>query len=225
MITAVRTGEIPFDAAFHMNFFEFLQSDPDFADLFNRFMGNSTAATADAVAESYDFSGARTIVDVGGGNGRLLRTILKHYSGPTGTILDAAMLRKQAESRIESDGLLGRCTFVEGDFFGEIPKGADLYLLKSVIHDWDDSRAIQIFRNCRNAMTATSAVLIVEGIIDPVKPAMNVLMGDIVMLTMAPGRERTIDEFESLLQKAGLRLEQTISTPASVTIMKALPQP
>lgn len=223
MIAGIRSdGTIPFDHTFGMDFFEYLKNNPGFADLFNRFMGTVTSKVSNAVADAYDFSAARTIVDVGGGNGELLRTILKRFPDGSGTILDAPILKKQVESRIAADGLQGRCKFEPGDFFQKVPPNADIYLLKSVIHDWDDARAETILRNVRNAMSDSSALLVVEGIINPVEPSMDVVMGDIIMLTMAPGKERTIAEFESLFHKVGLQLTQTIRTSAAPTILKTV---
>lgn len=220
-----RTGEPAFDHANGIDFMACLVADPDFGDRFNRFMSEVTERVAPtvvrAVAGRHDLDTAKTIVDVGGGAGALLRAVLLAHPHAYGTVVDVEVVRAQAETAIRADGLDGRCAFVAGDFFGELPAGADVYLLKSVLHDWDDDRALTILGNCRDAMGPHSRLLVVEREVDDAGAVpFDIVMSDLIMLTMGPGRERTVAEYGSLFDRAGLRLTSLTATGAGPSVLE-----
>ena len=165
-----------------------------------------------AVAEAYDFSGIGTLMDVGGGHGYLLATILKANPVAPRHPLRYAGGDRGARARLEAEGLTDRCRVAAGDFFATIPEGADACILKSVIHDWDDERATTILRNCRRAVGPGGRVLLAEMVIPPGNdPHVGKLL-DLEMLVMVGGRERTEAEFRDLLAAAGLRLARVVPT-------------
>jgi O-methyltransferase domain len=223
LIDTVRTGQPAFDAAFGRDFFEYLFEHGDFNELFNDFMGGVTDAAVAAIIPAYDFTGIRTIVDVGGGNGALVRAALRANDWLEGTITDMANLTQQAEGAIAHDGLGDRCRFIVADFFEYVPEGADAYFLKSVIHDWDDERALRIYSTVRRAMRDDSRLLLVEALNDPATVQPDVIMGDLIMLTMASGRERSEAEHREMLGQSLLRLERVIPTASGSSILEVWP--
>ena len=223
LIDTVRTGQPGFDLAHGNDFFVYLENHDDFNALFNDFMGGVTDAAVAAIIPAYDFADVRTVVDVGGGKGALVRAALRANDQLEGTITDMHILTWQAEDAIARDGLTARCRFVEADFFEFVPPGADAYFLKSVIHDWDDERAARIYSTVRGAMRDDSRLLLVEALNEPDTIRPDVLIGDLIMLTMAPGRERSEAEHRDLLSRAGLRLERIIPTASGSSILEAWP--
>ena len=172
-------------------------------------MADFTAFVAMAVAASYNFSGLHTVVDVGGGNGTLLAGILKATPELRGVLFDLPHVAARARDRLAEHGLLDRCSVVGGDFFEEVPRGADAYLLKHVIHDWDDASARRILETCRRAMAPGSKLLIVEGVypvrIDASRASRSAASNDVNMLVCTGGRQRAEVEFRELYERAGLR--------------------
>jgi O-methyltransferase domain len=200
ILDTVRTGTPGVDIAFGMGLFEFLAQRPGDAATFDAAMSERTAAFAPSVAESYDFSGLRSIVDVGGGQGTLLTQILRRHSRLHGTLFETAAVIARA------GGVPDRCELLAGDFFEQVPPGADCYLLANVLHDWDDKRAVAILRNCRQAMASGGRVLIIERLIpDEPGDAVPTLLSDINMLVITGGQERTNAEYAGLLAGAGLK--------------------
>jgi hypothetical protein len=207
ILHAVRTGQPGFDAAHGMSLFEYLAGHPEDAAVFDAAMLERTAAFAPSVAAGYDFSEARTAVDVGGGRGILLAEILRGNPHLQGTLLELPDVAAGAGAVLAEAGVTDRCEVVAGDFFDGVPAGADCYILANVLHDWDDARAAEILAGCRRAVTGHGRVLIVERLIpdDPAQ-AVPVLLSDINMLVLSPGgRERTNAEYAALLRAAGLR--------------------
>jgi len=216
------TGQPAFDHAHGIDFMAYMIADADFADRFNEFMSEVTERVAAAVVADADFADAKTAVDVGGGAGALLRALLHAHPGVQGTIVDVALLREQAERSIAMDGLGDRCVFIAGDFFQELPTDADVYLLKSVLHDWDDDRALAVLATCRAALGEHSRLLIVESAVpDGSAVPFDVAMGDLIMLTMGTGRERTLAEHTALLERAGLRLRTVTPTGQGPAVLEA----
>jgi hypothetical protein len=219
LLQTVKEGGTAFEHALGTDFASYFLASPEFAAVFNAFMGGVTAHVAPAVVSAYDFSDVRSIVDVGGGNGTLLRAILRANPGISGLIYDLPHVEVQAEQNIAIDNLAGRCRFVAGDFFKNVPIAADAYLLKSVLHDWDDEACVSILRSCREAMRPDSRVLIVER---PLSMDPEVVMSDLTMLAMVPGgRERTEAEYRRLLEQAGLQLTRVVPTHGGVNVFEA----
>jgi hypothetical protein len=220
----LRTGETALDHIFGGNWIEYLAAHPEVAAIFNDGMTGLTSQVAAAVCAGYDFGSCRTVVDVGGGNGHLLAAILQAYPDLRGILLDLPHCRDGALQHLASAGMAGRCAFVAGDFFTTVPTGADAYLLKWIIHDWDDSRGIAILRACRRAMAPGSRLLVIERLIPPGnEPAPDAVFGDVAMLVHTGGRERAEAEYRALLEAADLRLARTVATTTPYSLLEAVP--
>jgi hypothetical protein len=207
ILETVRTGKPGMDIAFGMGIFEFLAQRPDCAVTFDAAMSERTAAFASSMADAYDFSDIRSIVDVGGGQGTLLAEILRRHTHLHGTLFETADVAVRAAAVLDEADLADRHEVLAGDFFEQVPRGADCYVLANVVHDWDDQRAIDILRNCRQSMVRGGRVLIVERLIpDPPGDAVPTLLSDINMLVITGGQERTNAEYANLLAGAGLRI-------------------
>jgi hypothetical protein len=206
ILHTVTTGTPGFDTACGMGIFDYLAQHPENAAAFDAAMSERTAAFAPSVADTYDFSAIRAVVDVGGGKGTLLVEILSKHTHLTGVLLETPPVAARADAVLDAVQLADRCQVLAGDFFQQVPHGADCYLLANVLHDWDDARAIQILRNCRRAMANGGRVLIIERLIpQDDSDAVPVLLSDINMLMLTGGRERTNAEYSELLHAAGLQ--------------------
>ena len=218
LLYSVQTGEPAFEQVFGAPRFQWLGSHPEQAALFQRAMIAMSQGTNEAVANAYDFSASRCVADVGGGHGQLLSTILARNAHLTGILLD--LPAGVAAARTGTGGALPRSELIEGDFFESVPS-TDTYILKKVIHDWDDERAAIILKNCRTAMTANGKVLVAETIIPAGNDPHPIKVLDVTMLTVPGGLERTEGQFAKLLSVAGLRLERVIATKAPISILEA----
>src|SRR5262249_18127073 len=158
------------------------------------------------------------VADIGGGNGGLLSAILARYPNISGLLFDLAPAIDAAKAG--KGGALPRCEFVIGDFFDKIPVGADVYILKLVLHDWNDDDVYQILTRCRNAMSSTSRLLIIEGLVEPHDEMSLTTLTDITMLINVGGRERTQIESEKLLERSGLRLQKICPTESALYILE-----
>ncbi|GLZ14553.1 methyltransferase [Actinomadura sp. NBRC 104425] len=203
---AVRTGEYVWEQVTGETTFEYFARNPELSATFNAAMAEATRNVAPALVKAHDFGRYRTIADLGGGNGTLLAAILSAVPGPKGVLFDLPAALEHAGRTLEEAGVADRCEVVAGDFFQAVPEGADAYVIKSVIHDWDDEKAAALLRTCRAAMTPAARVLIVEPVLPPlVTPELHAaLMSDVNMLLTTGGRERTEAEFRDLLASAGL---------------------
>src|SRR5438552_3381035 len=184
-------------------------------------------ARATAVAATCDFAPVRAVVDVGGGDGALLTGILGQSPALRGTVFDLPRVADGARRRIAAAGLGDRCEFVAGDFFQAVPAGGDAYILKHVIHDWDDRRARGILENCRRAMGSHGKLLIVEGVypprIDQSAPGRGAAANDVNMMVCTGGRQRSEAEFRQLFEDAGFTLTRIVPTPAMSSIIEGVP--
>ncbi len=221
---SVRTGQPALHHVFGKGSFEYLEEHPEEAAIFDDAMAGFTAFVAVAVAGAYDFSPFRTVVDVGGGNGALLTGILNAYPALRGIVFDLPRVAEGARAKIAAAGLADRCDVASGDFFETVPSGADAYLLKHVIHDWDDARAAAILRTCHRAMAPRGKLLIVEGVYPPRVDRSVVGRGaarnDVNMLVCTGGRQRSEAEFRSLYDAAGFELVRIVPTPATASVIE-----
>jgi len=226
LLYSVETGDPAFNRVFGMDTFSYMAMHPDEAANFDKAMSGFTGQIAIAVAAAYDFSTFRMVVDVGGGNGTLLAGILKANRTLRGSLFEQPHVAERARELIRDSGLGDRCDVLGGDFFREVPGGGDAYILKHVIHDWDDERAKAILESCRRAMDPASKLLIVEGVYPPRIDASDESRGaasnDVNMLVCTGGRQRSEDEFRSLFHAAGLRLTRIIPTPARVGVIEGV---
>jgi hypothetical protein len=176
-----------------------------------------------AILDHYDFSSCTSVVDVGGGSGRLLAEILKKHPSLRGAVFDLPRAVEGARALLGREGLSGRSECVGGDFFEAVPAGADLYLLKCILHDWDDAAAVSILQNCRRAMTNDARLLLCEAVIPEGNDACPGKLMDVNMLAIHGGLERTRAELAALLDEAGFALTDVIVTGSTVDLVEARP--
>lgn len=204
-------------------------ADPEVGPVFNRGMVAMSAYISPSVIEAYDFDSLSTIVDVAGGRGRLIADVLRAMPHLRGTLLDLPATREGAEDLLAAAGVRDRCEIVSGNMFEDIPAGADLYMMKTVLHDWDDEKSIAILKKCREAMTdrPDARLLIVEQILpERVEPGFNAQMhvlADLNMMVRTGGFERTADAFAELLASSGMRLTRVIPTRSFFSLIEARP--
>ena len=223
LLHSIRTGSTAFTSVFKSGLFGYLQHTPEAAETFNKGMSDVASMLAYAVLLAYDFSGISSLVDVGGGHGTFLRTILQFNPEMKGTIFDLHSTIEQARQYFNGEPCGDRIAVIGGDFFHSVPEGADAYVLCGVIHDWDDDSAIQILRNCRLALNRNGRLLLVEVVMpDDDRHCFSKLL-DLKMLVMTGGRERTRAEFAVLLKTAGYSLTRIIPTLAPQSVLEAIP--
>jgi ubiquinone/menaquinone biosynthesis C-methylase UbiE len=223
ILHTIQTGETAFEHVFGKNIYAYLAETPALATLFDQAMSGLVAQVAEAVAIAYDFSPFRHIVDVGGGKGVLVTAVLKQYPQLTATLLDLPQVIAYARQPIEVAGLADRCGLVSGDFFQAVPAGGDVYLLSTIICNWDDGHATTILKNCRRAMAQESKLLLVEIVIPPGNiPSPGKLL-DLQMMMITGGRDRTAAEYRALLAAAGFTMTQVIATASERSIIEAIP--
>jgi hypothetical protein len=221
---SVTTGDPAFDHAFGKPLFEYLEQHPEAAAAFDDGMTASSAAQSQAVVDAYDFAGIGTLVDVGGGHGMLLATILKHHPSAQGVLFERPQVAAGAGRVLDAAGVRDRVDVQSGDFFAHVPTGGDAYIMKRIIHDWDDARAVQLLRNCRAAMVPGGKVLVVDAVLDESPSALYGKLLDMEMLVLTPyGKERTGVEFRQLFREAGLRLTRIVDTSSPLKVLEARP--
>jgi hypothetical protein len=198
-----RTGEPAFARVHGSPMFEWLAEHPDEAAIFTEAMAAGAAVRRKPLL-SWDWSEVSTVVDVGGGNGLTLASLLARQPTLTGIVFDLPHVERDARKMIEGAGLGDRCQFVAGSFFDGVPPAADVYVLSAILHDWDDGHASSILRSIQEAMTPTSRVLVSDAVIAPGNEQDNAKVLDLMMLVALGGRERTEDEWRTLLSRNGL---------------------
>ena len=227
LLYSVRTGGIAFEHVMGCDTWTYRATHPDSAKDFDEGMASFINAHNAAVAANYPFAGLRKVVDVGGGDGTLLCTLLAANPAMQGVLFEQPRVLEKAKQRIAAEGLATRCKIVAGDMFEAIPPGGDVYILSRVLHDWDDQRAIAILKNCRKAMAPEAKLLLVERVIPPRienSEAMRVLVvSDLHMMVMNGGRERTEAQYGELFAAAGLNLTRVISTGGAMSVVEAAP--
>ncbi len=223
MLYSVQTGQPAFEHIHGQPLFDFLHDHPTGAAQFNEAMSGYSGQEARAILAAYDFSGVTTVVDLGGGHGALLEVLLRNHPHLCGILFDRAPVVAGAQRRLADAGMLARATCVAGDFFAEVPSGGDLYVLKSVLHNWDDAAALRILRRCRQAMAQQACLLVVERVVPLGNIAAEAKLFDINMLVVAGGQERTEREYDALLQAAGFKLTRVIPTCSPHRLIEAVP--
>lgn len=227
LMAGVQTGRPSFERGIGLDPFAEFAQNAEASRNFNRAMSEGTLRETPGILGSYDFTQFGTLVDVGGGDGALLGSILSATPGLQGIVFDTAAGAAEAGNRLSGLGVVDRCQVVEGDFFESVPEGADAYIMKSVIHDWDDEKCVTILSNCRQAMKADGKVLIVEPVVpETVKPSfalLGVVMSDLNMLVNTGGKERTEEEFASLLRSADLEPGgvSRLPKPSTLSVIEA----
>ena len=220
LMHSVKTGGIAFDHAFRMPVWKFFEQNPENAKTFNDAMTGMTLAMNEAVLASYDFSSIGKIIDIGGGHGSLLASILEATPKAKGVLFDAPPVIEGAKRRFASEGLTNRCELVAGDFFKSVPPDGDAYILKWIIHDWDDERSIAILKNCHRAMAKDGKLLLVEAVVPPGSEPHFSKFIDLNMLVMTGGRERTENEYRTLLTASGFELSAITPTHSPLSVIE-----
>ncbi|HZU37688.1 MAG TPA: methyltransferase [Gemmataceae bacterium] len=208
LITAVQEGRTPVEDYLGKPLFDYLSEQPELRELFHAGLAETKPNVAAAIARDFEIEDNCTVVDVGGGQGTLLAAILAAHPRVQGILFDRAEVLQKASAGLT--GVLDRVQLCSGDFFQSVPRGGDLYLLSWILHDWDDERATTLLKNCRNAMEAGrpgTRLLIIEALAPDrvTRPSLAVEL-DLAMLVLTGGQERTAQEYQALLQAAGLRL-------------------
>jgi O-methyltransferase/methyltransferase family protein len=222
LLRGIRSGEPAFNHVYGMDLFTYLGHTPMARTTFNEGMAEVTSLVSLALLASYDFSAFSQIVEVGGGYGSLIRAILTANPALTGVLFDSPQIIESAKGYISNVELNGRCQAVGGNFFDSVPRGGDAYILKNVIHAWDDSHGVVILRNCRRAMAENGKVLLVEMLL-PLDGAVSLQsLMDLNMLVISGGRERTEPEYREILATAGLRITKIVPTISPYSVIEAV---
>jgi len=216
-------GETGYQHLFGLSLFDYNKQHPEHATLFHNMMTEWTASVAPTVAAAYDFSATQTLVDVGGGHGQMLASILQTHPTLYGVLFDLPNVVKGAPPLLEGAGVANRCEVIGGDAFTAVPAGYETYLLSRVIHDWDDERAMALLSRCHQAMQPRGKVLLVERVIlTGSTPQVLVLESDVQMLVVAGGKERTDAEYRALLSAADFEVTQLIPVLTPFYMIEAM---
>jgi hypothetical protein len=225
LLHSVRTGGTAVEVVRGRPVFDYLDTNPTYATVFNDAMTGVSSVAIEMAVPRYDFSDRTLIVDVGGGHGALLAAVLARAPQARGVLFDLPTVVDGAAARLQAAGVAQRCAVTGGSFFDAVPDGGDAYLLKTVIHDWDDEQSIDILRNVRTAIAAHGKVLLMELVLPEGAPPHPGMLLDLEMLVHAGGRERTAAEYGDLLSRAGFRLTRVIPTAGPLSIVEAVPAP
>jgi O-methyltransferase domain/Dimerisation domain len=210
LLHSVRTGENAFKDVHGMDVWQYRAKHPEVGAIFDRAMTHVSRGGTEVVLSAYDFSGFSHIVDVGGGHGALLAAILNAYPQAHGTLFDQPQVVSGARGNLQQRKVADRCDIVGGSFFEAVPQGGDIYLMRYVIHDWEDDEAIRIMKTCRRAMREAAKLLLVERIVAPPNEQPATKFSDLNMLVAPRGRERTRDEFADLFANSGFELTRVV---------------
>jgi hypothetical protein len=213
LLRTVRTGEPAFERWHGMSFFQHLSQNPEHALIFDRAMDIVARSSASTAATACDLERAKTVVDVGGGRGALLGSLLNRYPSLNGVLFDLPGVIAGVQHEFESQGLSGRCTSVPGDFLESVPSGGDVYFLSRVLHNWSDEHAVKILINCRKAMAPGGRILVVESLMGSAADFWGSWL-DLEMLVNFGSRERRPEEYGELFQRAGLRMTKIVKADA-----------
>lgn len=223
LLHSVRTGENAFHALHGTGVWEYRARHPEAGVLFDAAMTALSRRVAGAVAGAYDFGPRRCVVDVGGGRGALLAAILTRHPHLRGVLFDQPLVIAGAGAVLQAAGVAERCDVVGGDFFAAVPEGGDTYVLKSVLHDWEDEPATAILRACRRAIAPDGRLLLVERVLEPPNEGAPAKLSDLNMLVAPGGRERTEEEYAALLAGAGFRLTAVLPAGGVVQLIEGVP--
>lgn len=222
LLHAVKTGRCPFDHVHGAPFFEYLQGHPARAEVFDLGMAAFSDSENAPIAAAYDFSAYSRVMDVGGGHGGFLVEVLKNHPTVHGILYDQAHVARGAR-RLAEGGVVARAEVVSGNFFESVPRGADVYIVKRVLHDWDDEKCVKILKHCRAVMPPHGRVLVIDAVLAAGNAPDFAKVVDLMMMSVSTGRERTEPEFRALYAAAGLELTRVIPTPSMLSIVEGAP--
>ena len=223
LLDSVKTGETAFNRVFGIGRWEYLSMHTDAGRTFNRMATSNTERRAVHIVEAYDFSAVNKVIDLGGGRGALMAAILKKHPNVKGLLTDLPAVAEDAKAFIETQGLGERCEVLASNVFESIPREGDIYILKSVIVGQNDDEAIAILKNCRESMTDTAKLLLIDPMLPPHGSPSSSNMNDVRTMVMSGGQERNEEELRALLEQAGFKLDRVIQTGTQDSIFEALP--
>ncbi len=225
LMYSIKTGKSARKLLTGMESFQYLEQNPEVAAVFNQAVGELTRFTSERIVQIYDFSGLKRIMDVGGGYGELLMSILRAYPAASGLLFDLPHVIRGGKSRFKEAGLTSRCEFLEGNFFESVPIGADAYILKNVIHDWDNEKSSLILKNCRRVMTNKQRLLLIERVIparlEVSADHQSIMRNDLTMLVAHAAQERKETDFRDLLNTSGFCVNRIIPAGMAFSIIEA----
>jgi len=219
----IETGTPGAELLFGKPMWEYLDDDPEFAATFNNAMTRLSTQDWPTVQAAYDFTGFSTIVDLGGGHGELLALILDAAPAAKGVLFELPGLVDQAEEHLRQAGVGDRCRVEGGSFFEAVPSDGDLYVMRRVIHDFDDEQAVAILSNLRRQLSNGQTLLLLESVISPGNAPHFAKLLDLDMMVFVGGRERTARQFDALLDRAGFRLTRIVPTISTISLIEAVP--
>jgi SAM-dependent methyltransferase len=221
LLHSVKTGEPGFNRRFGMHFFQYMQEHPERHSIYDSAMTVAHGGETEPMLDAYDFSTFRKVVDVGGGNGLVLASIVRRHPSIQGILFDLPAVANRARSTVASTDVFDRIQIQGGDFFDGVPANADAYVLRHIIHDWEDQDAIAILRECQKAVIPDGRILVVEMVIPSGNEPSFSKWLDLMMLLVA-GRERTKEEYSRLFSEAGLKMTRIIPTASEVSIIEGV---
>lgn len=217
---SIESGNTSQQEIYGKGIFEFLNENENLKGIFNRGMTSGTLRSVEQIINSYKFSNQKTIVDVGGGNGILLAKILKTSPELKGVLYDQYSVIEKSEITFLEEGVNDQVKLIGGNFFNSVPHGGDLYILKYILHDWDDESAVVILKNIASVLNRNSRLIIIETILSKDNESNIAILRDMIMLFLVGGKERTKDEYEILINKSGLQLTNVFSTNSPISIIE-----
>jgi hypothetical protein len=220
---SVRTGQNAFRIAHGVGSWDYRAAHAEEAAIFDRAMVSLTRQFTAAITTAYDFGRFAKIIDVGGGHGGFLTEVLCVHPAVRGVVFDLPHVVAGAPATLDAAGVADRCEIVGGSFFEDVPAGGDAYVLKSVLHDWEDEQAVEILATCRRAVSAPATLLVLERVLAPPNLGADGKFSDLNMLVGPGGKERTAEEFGDLLRRGGFRLTDVIETGSAMVVLEATP--
>ncbi|MCI0699918.1 MAG: acetylserotonin O-methyltransferase [Planctomycetia bacterium] len=224
LLYSIQTGRSAFERIHKMPLFDYLSANPEKGKLFDEAMTGVHGRETSAMLDAYDFAGISVLADIGGGNGEVISSILKKYPAMRGVLFDQPSVIERTRANLEAAGLAARCEVVAGNFFDDVPSGADAYLLRHIIHDWDDEKSVAILRNCRAALGNRGKLLVVEGIVPPGNEASLSKFFDLAMMVLPGGMERTEGEYRRLFEASGFVLTRIGPTKSWISVIEGHPR-
>jgi len=224
IVYSIQTGNTAFDKVFGKPIFDYLSEQPEKSRIFDGAMTGIHGWETGDVLDAYDFSGIEVLADIGGGNGTNISSILKQYPTMKGVLYDLPHVVGRAKEQVDAAGVSDRCQLVGGNFFESVPEGADAYLMRHIIHDWDDEKSLTILHNCHSAMPENSKILVVESVIPPGNERFTGKFLDLVMLLIPGGKERTEFEYRAIFNEAGFELLRIVPTNTELSIVEGVKQ-
>jgi precorrin-6B methylase 2 len=222
LLHSVRTGEAAFPKIFGEDVWEYRARHPEISAIFDTMATVMSKHEVDVILQHLDLSNVGRIIDVGGGKGALIAEILSRHTNLRGVLFDQPHVVAGADALLQAAGVADRCRIEPGDFFNKVPKDGDMYLLKAIIHNWNNEAAVAILRNCRQAMSSHARIVVVESVLDPARPTFGNLM-DLHMLVIHGGQERTPAGFGALFDASGFRLRNILTTATDMSLIEGIP--